>query len=187
MVSVRLTENQEKRIKETGQTKSEFIRRAVDYYFEYLNNPYNDKLLNELQEFINSRRVTHINTPVTIDNTPVTTNNTPVTTNNTPVTTSNTGVTHNNTPVTICNTNPGTPTTKQPKNTDHTPQKTIKQKLIKELELINRLLNNPENMETIPDVTLKTLSKRHSLSKATILEWINENKAALKAAEYEKI
>ena len=49
--------------------------------------------------------------------------------------------------------------------------------------MIQRILNNPLNSDTIPDTTLKLLSKKYDLSKSTIQAWITENKKGLKEGE----
>ena len=165
MVSVRLTEHQEKGIKKTGLNKSEFIRRAVDYYLLHMQDPNNNFILSELQKWVDTMRVTTV-----LNN--------------------NTNVLNNNTDVLICNTN-NTPVLNN--NTDviqksvEKPANSIKTKLANEMPMLNRILNNPLNNETVPQDTLKTLANKYALSKSTINAWIVENKEAIKTGKYEKI
>lgn len=183
MTSVRLTENQEKKIKESNLTASEFVRRAVDYYILHLENPYNDSLLFELEQWIKTKRVTgvtHNSTTVTTNDTNVTNTVTNVTNNDTDVTNTVTNVTHNSTNVTQ------TGDTTQ-KSISNNKTKNIKTILLQELPMIQRMLNNPENAGTIPDYTLKTLSKRYDISKSTIQAFIVENKTLLKDGKFDEI
>ena len=164
MVSIRLTKTQEKKIKETGLNRSEFVRRAVDYYLLYLHDPYNNGLLEELEKWIKYKRVTsgtHMGTDVTH---------------------MGTDVTHMGTSVPICNTNNTDITNSEEKTTNST-NPTLQTILHKELPMIQRILNNPLNSDTIPDTTLKLLSKKYDLSKSTIQAWITENKKGLKEGE----
>ena len=166
MVSIRLTKTQEKKIKETGLNRSEFVRRAVDYYLLYLHDPYNNRLLEELEKWIKYKRVTL------------------VTHMGTDVTHMGTDVTHMGTDVTICNTNNTGVTQKYEEKTKPTQENTLKTKLLPDLQMIQRVLNNPLNSDTIPDPTLKLLSKKHDLSKSTIQAWINENKSWIKEGKF---
>lgn len=61
---------------------------------------------------------------------------------------------------------------------------TIFKKLESELEMISRILNNPENLDTLPDYTFKMLSKKYDLSKSTLQGFVSENIEVLK--NYEK-
>ncbi len=155
MASIRLTESQEKFIKEFGLTKSEFVRRSVDYYILYLKNGSQDFVISELEKWIETMKC---NTCVLHDNTDVLNNNT----NNTDVLQNNTVVLQNNR------------------------KKDIKTILQKELQTLQRLINNPENMDSIPDYTLKMLSKKYDLSKSSIQAWITENKEYIKTGDFEK-
>ena len=67
------------------------------------------------------------------------------------------------------------------------PANSIKTKLANEMPMLNRILNNPLNNETVPQDTLKTLANKYALSKSTINAWIVENKEAIKTGKYEKI
>ena len=168
MTSVRLGDEQEKKIKKTGISKSEFIRRAVDHYLMYLENPYTNILLNELEEWIKYKRITtvpHMNTSVTH---------------------SSTTVPHMNTDVPICNTNNTSVTQKQETKPYNELNETIETKLHQELPMLQRQLNNPENADTIPDVTLKILSKKYALSKSTIGAWISENMDWIKTGNFDE-
>ncbi len=168
MTSVRLGDEQEKKIKKTGINKSEFIRRAVDHYLMYLENPYNNILLNELEEWIKYQRittVTHMNTTVTHNSTTVP---------------------HMNTIVPICNTKNTSVTQKQETKPHNELNETIETKLHEELPMLQRQLNNPENVDTIPDVTLKILSKKYALSKSTIGAWISENIDWIKTGNFDE-
>ena len=157
MTSIRFTDEQEKQMAATGINKSELVRRAVDFYLLYLADPYNFSILNELEEWIKFKRMTHVpnrNTNVTQYNTPVTHMNTNVpicNTNNTDVTQPN-----NNKPLTNTNDN-------------------MKNILRKELPTIHNMLINPENNKTVPEHYLKHLAKLHAMSKSSILAWIVEN------------
>ena len=153
MASVRLTPEQEKQIENLNMSKSDFIRRAVDYYLLYLEDPYSDVLLSELEMWIETKKC-------------------------------NTSVTHCNTSVTHCNTNNTTVTQKNTNVTQKPTENNMKHILKKELQMLQRLLNNPENLDTIPDYTLKTLSKRYDLSKSSIQAWIVENKDWLKTENF---
>lgn len=158
MTSVRLTKTQEKKIKESTLTKSEFIRRSVDYYIAYLENPYNAGLLHELEEWIAFKR------------------NTIVTHNNTPVLHSNTSVTHTDTPVTICNTNNTDVLQNTSEIKDTTTPTPLHKKLAQEIPMLQRILKNTSNSGTIPDYTMKILTKKYDVSKSTIQGWIVENR-----------
>lgn len=168
MTSVRLGDEQEKKIKKTGINKSEFIRRAVDHYLMYLENPYNNILLNELEDWIKYKRittVTHMNTTVTHNSTTVP---------------------HMNTNVPIYNTKNTSVTQKQETKPHNELNETIETKLHEELPMLQRQLNNPENVDTIPDVTLKILSKKYALSKSTIGAWISENIDWIKTGNFDE-
>lgn len=169
MASVRLTPIQEKKIKEQNISKSEFIRRAVDYYLIYLESPYNSRLLDELEMWIKLKR-----------NTDVLHDNTSVLNNNTSVLQMNTDVPDNNTNVLICNTE----NTAKTQNTQNNTNQDIKTKLAEELPMLQRLLNNPENNQSIPDYTLKLLYKKYDISKSTIQTWITENKEWIKEGKF---
>lgn len=162
MVSIRLTETQKKKINETGLNRSEFVRRAIDYYLLYLQDPHNDRILCELEDWIKTKRVTS------------------VTHMNTSVTHMGTDVTHMSTSVPICNTNNTSVTQNNEEKKTNSTNPTLKTVLQEELPMIQRILNNPLNSDTIPDTTLKLLSKKYDLSKSTIQAWITENKKGLK-------
>ena len=71
--------------------------------------------------------------------------------------------------------------------TEQTPKQhedIVKTTLQAELPMLKRILNNPVNNETVPDHTLKTLSKKYDIQKSTIQAWIVENKEWLKDAEF---
>lgn len=176
MTSVRLTETQLKKIKKYHMSKSEFIRRAVDYYIIYLENPYNTKLLDELETWIQLKRgtsVTHMTTNVPDNNTNVLHMSTTVPDNNT-------DVINNSTDVLICNTN-----NKDTPQKTHTPDRNnLKQLLSSELPMLQRQLKNPANIETIPDATLKMLSKKYDISKSTVQAFIIENKNWIKDGNF---
>lgn len=169
MASIRLTDNQEKYIKQTGLNRSEFVRRAVDYYMDYLRNPHNEMLLVELESWINLKKSTI------------------VTQNNTSVTNMNTNVTHMSTDVTNMNTNNTDVTQNSRTESTKNPKITIKEKLLNDADLIRRMLIAPENAGVIPDKGLKILSKRYDISKNTIQAWINENKNLLLEGRFEEI
>lgn len=179
MVSIRLTDKQEKRIQQhikdgTVANKSEFIRRAIDYYILHLENPYDNQLLLELESWIAAKKdVLHCNTDVTQ--------------NSTNVTHCNTDVTQKNTDVTICNTDVTSVTQNEHQNIQVNLQNPITQKLITELQMIKRTLNNPLNNETMPDNTLKMLSKKYDISKTAIQAWIVENKSWIKHGDFENM
>lgn len=166
MASIRLDKKQEYEIKKSGINKSEFVRRAVDRYILHLKNPYEDMLLLELESWIEYERTLrkNVNTTVTQQNTTVTQQNTNVLTKSTDVPEGNTN-------------NMNIP----PKSTSDM----IETRLHEELPMIQRLLLNPENMKTIPDCTLKLLSKKHDISKSTIQSWITENKERLLEMKFE--
>jgi hypothetical protein len=60
----------------------------------------------------------------------------------------------------------------------------IKTTLQPELPMIQRVLNNLANNDTIPDDTLKMLSKKYGLKKPAIQAWIVENKKWIKDADF---
>ncbi len=176
MVSIRLTDKQEKRIKQhiqdgTVANKSEFIRRAIDYYILHLENPYDNQLLLELESWIAAKK-------------DVLQYSTNATQNSTNVTHCNTDVTQNSTDVTICNTDVTSVTQKISNEHPVNLQNPITQKLKNELKMIKRTLNNPLNNETMPDNTLKMLSKKYDISKTAIQAWIVENKTWLKDGNF---
>ena len=186
-VSVRLTDEQLKAIDESGLNRSEFIRRAVDYYLKYRYSETNAFVISELERFISTVKkdttVLNNNTTVPQCNTSVLHNNTSVLDSNTSVLHNNTSVLDNNTSVLNINTNSST---KQAQNTKHLPKpenkhiNNIFQLSTKDLETIQRMLKNPLNTETIPDHTLKLLAKRYDVSKSTMQSWIHEHKTELK-------
>jgi len=153
MASVRLTLTQEKEIAQLNVNKSDFIRKAVDYYLIYLKDPYNNVLLADLERWIEDKKCS-------------------------------TSVVQCSTSVTHCNTNNTSVTQKSTDVTQKPTQNNLKHILKNELQMLQRLLNNPENLDTIPDYTLKTLSKRYDLSKSSIQGWIVENKNWLKHTDF---
>ena len=174
MVSVRLTDKQELFIKNSNISQSDFIRRAVDYYILYLEHPTDLVILNELENWIQSKKqysalytnVTHMNTNVTQ---------------------CNTDVRHMNTDVTQCNTNV-TQTQKENKEKQtNNGQNNLKLILSEDFQMIQRILKNPENSDSIPDCTLKLLHKKHDVSKSAIQGFVTKNKDHLKSGEFEKI
>ena len=176
MVSIRLTKQQEKKIQQhikdgTVANKSAFIRRAIDYYILHLENPYDNQLLLELESWIAAKKdvlqysanATHCDADVTH---------------------CNTDVTQKSTPVTICNTDVTSVTQNEHPNIQVNMQNPILKKIQKELPMIQRTLKNPVNNETIPDNTLKMLSKKYDISKTAIQAWIVENKTWLKDGNF---
>lgn len=166
MTSVRLEENQERFIAKSGIKQSDFIRRSIDYYILYLENPYNMGMLNELEQWIRLKRntfETHMNTNVTQ---------------------TDTNATHMDTNVPICNTNNTDVTQYDTQNNNKPTQTSIADKLKEELPMLRRQLKNPEVNNTIPDHTLKVLSKKYDLSKSTIQSWITENKQWIIEGEF---
>ena len=163
ITSIRLDEHQEKYIQKSNQSKSEFIRRAVDHYILYLENPYKNELILELEKWINKQTYDKSHTKVLQ-------NNTNVLQYNTDVGYCNTNVLQDNTNVSYCNTEKDT----KKKNTE------ITNILNGEIPTIARLLRNPENLDSIPEFTLKKLAKSYDLSKSVIQEWVTDNKDWLK-------
>jgi hypothetical protein len=159
MATIRFTKKQEEEIEKSPLSKSEFVRRAVDMYILYLKDPYTHTLLNELSSWIKEKRVIHISTNVSD---------------------MNTNVLKENTDVIHMNTNVSDMNTTHEKKTQDTLQKVLQN----ELPMIQRLLQNPENSDSIPDCTLKLLSKKYNLSKGTIQGWIVENKDWIKSSEF---
>ena len=171
--SVRLTDEQLKAIDNSGLNRSEFIRRAVDYYLKYRYSETNAFVISELERFISTVK----------KDTNVLNNNTPVPQGNTSVLHNNTDVLDNNTSVLNINTNSSTTQatnkTQAPK-TENKHINNIFQLSTKDLETIQRMLKNPLNAETVPDHTLKLLSKKYDVSKATMQSWIHDHKTELK-------
>ena len=164
---VRLTQVQEKKIAKINVSKSEFIRRAVDHYIMFLENPYNAELLNDLELWIQSKRnqgVLHINTDVSE---------------------TNTNVSETNTDVSETNTNVSETNTNDTQAIHHTNNPTLETLLQPQLPIIQRLLNNPANMNSLPEHTLKMLSKEHAISKTSIEAWVAENVEFLKHENFE--
>lgn len=174
MTSVRLTDAQIDEIKKSGLSTSEFIRRAVDYYLLYLKDPYTHLLLDELEDWIKYKRVTNVSQC-----------NTNVTQKNTDVIQTSTSVLNKSTDVLNINTDNTDVTQKNNQNKTITPSDNFKNILSKDLQMIQRILNNPLNSNTIPDYTLKMLSKKHALSKSSIEAWIVENKKWIKTTDFE--
>ena len=189
MASVYFTQENEKKIDEylaSGRFKgkSELVNRALDIFFMYMNDPYTNMLLSELELWIQDKKY---NTNMFNTNTNVPNMNTNMFTMNTnmlqkPVTNMsemNTNMFNTNTNVPNMNTN----VTEQTPNPQSDPVKTALQQ---ELPMLKRILNNPANNETIPDYTLKILSKKYDLQKSTIQAWIVENKQWLKEEEFDE-
>lgn len=172
MASIRLDDSYEKRIKETGLNRSEVVRRALDLYFLHLDDPHTHLLLVELERWIAGKRdgVTHMNTSVTQCSTDVTH--------------SNTDVTQCSTGVTICNTNTPEITQKTTPETQNSTQNHLATVMKNDLQTIQLMLLNPENLDSVPDYTLKLLSKKYDISKSTIQAWVTENKEWLKHEDF---
>lgn len=164
--AVRLTEKQEEYIKKTKIGFSDFIKRSVDHYILYRENPYVPSILAELESWIQEKKSVNV---LQYD--------TNVSQTNTNVSQTNTNVSDTNTNVAYCNTES---MTHQDKSTENT----IANVLHSELQMLQRLLQNPANVDSIPDDTLKMLSKKYALSKPAIQGWIVENKQWLKESNF---
>ena len=164
MTSIRLTAEQLKEMDKYPISKSEFVRRAVDNYLLYLKDPYTHMLLLELEAWIKYKK------------------DTSVLQNNTDVPKTSTNVLQNNTDVPKTSTNVYENEYKK-QETNNTQ---MEQLLKTELSTLQRLLNNPENNDTVPDYTLKMLSKKYAISKSSIEAWIAENREYLKHEKFEE-
>ena len=189
MTSIYFSRENEKKVDKclaSGRFKgrSELVNRALDIFFTYMDDPYQNMLLLELEAWIQERKY---NTNMFNTNTNVPNMNTNMFTMNTnvlqkPVTNMsemNTNMFNTNTNVPDMNTNV---TDQVPVQQDDPLKTTLQQ----ELPMLKRILNNPVNNETIPDFTLKTLSKKYDLQKSTIQAWIIENKKWIKEAEFDE-
>jgi len=187
MTSIYLTQQNEKRVDECVASgkfkgKSELVNRALDVFFMYMNDPHQNMLLIELEVWIQEHKY---NTNMFNMNTNVPNMNTNMFNMNTnmlqkPVTNMsemNTNMFNMNTNVPNMNTNITEQTPKQHEDI-------VKTTLQAELPMLKRILNNPVNNETVPDHTLKTLSKKYDIQKSTIQAWIVENKDWLKDEEF---
>jgi len=183
MTSIYLTEEQSKKIDqylESGKFKgkSDFVQRAIDIYILYLENPYEDLLLSELENWIESRRtITMFNMNRNMFGT---SRNVPNSNINMLQNEANSNINMSEMNRNISETNINVTDKHIPNDEDM-----LLTKLKPELPMLKRILNNPENTETIPDYTLKVLSKRYDISKSIIQEWIVKNKTWLKNANFE--
>ena len=189
MASVYFTQENEKKIDEylaSGRFKgkSELVNRALDVFFMYMNDPHQNMLLLELEVWIQEHKyntnVFNMNTNVPNMNTNMFNMNTNVLQK--PVTNMsemNTNMFDMNTNVPNMNTNITQQTPKQHEDM-------VKTTLQAELPMLKRILNNPANSGTIPDHTLKILSKKYDIQKSTIQAWIVENKDWLKDEEFDE-
>lgn len=155
--SIRLTKNQVEKIKASGIPLADFVRRSVDYYILYLESPTTNMFLVLLENWIEETK----NTIVVNPNTNVAESTTNVVKNTTNVAESTTGVV-----------NP---------NTEHQEKNTISTIPFSDtdLNMIRRVVQNPENMKKLPDETLKLLSEKYALGRDTIRAWVYENRDEL--------
>jgi Arc/MetJ-type ribon-helix-helix transcriptional regulator len=187
MTSIYFTqENEEKvgRCVASGRFKgkSDVVNRALEVFFMYMEDPHQQVFLLELEAWLQERKynINMFNTNTNVPN--MNTNMFNMNTNmlEKPVTNMpnmNTNMFTENTNMFKMNTNVTQPTQVQAEDP-------IKTTLQPELPMIQRVLNNLANNDTIPDDTLKMLSKKYDLKKPAIQAWIVENKKWIKDADF---
>ena len=146
-IGVKLRDDQIENIHNSGLTVSEYVRRAIDYY----NDP-NKYTVNVLQNCL-----TMLNDSIQMLNGNVKPNLTNVEEIKSDLTNMK-NIKHNLT------------------SENQQEVKPIDEKLNQEVGMLKRILQNPENNHTVPDVTIKLLSKKYDLNKARIQTWITDNK-----------
>ena len=155
-VNLKITDEQADKIKASGLNRSEFIRRAIDFY----DVDYHQELLRNIIDYCSSQLTNN----VTVKNNKVTVKNNKVTVKNNKVfdetNIKNKVILYENKDKLYTNKeNLYDNFTDDTENIDIPASNEVASILANEFGMLKRILNNPVNNESLPDYTVKTLKK----------------------------
>ncbi len=170
-INVKIQDYQVEKIKRSGLTYSEFVRRAIDYYDEDIRTAVFMEILDYCKESVKISKEDVKNKFISVENT-------------------------------------GKETVKGKEylyenkdkiysdkdkiyggkgKTGEIATNDVARKLKDKLPMLQRVLNNPENLNSLPDFTVKTLIKEINVSKQSLNNFIEEYKTLIKEGKFDEI
>jgi len=184
-VNLKITDAQAAKIKASGLNRSEFIRRAIDYY----DTAYRNEILKEIityceGELESKDDVKNNKDDVKNNKVGVKNNKVLISKNeeNKDILYTNKDILYTNTDNLYTNKENSDVTTEKPREL---PPNVVAKLLANDFRMIQRILNNPENGNSLPDFTLNKLKKEHNISKKSIENFIHQYKEPLKKGEFD--